>query len=57
MTKRVDPYQLASSDVDLHCLQRQGICEFSRTRVKINTKKKKKKKMRVEMLRAGMYKT
>ena len=24
------------SDLDLHCLQRQGMCGFSRTRVKAN---------------------
>ena len=39
MTNNADPDQLASSDLDLHCLQRQGISEFSRTRVK-NTQKK-----------------
>ena len=40
MINSVDPDQLASSeakkkptDLDLHCLQRQGIFEFSRTRV------------------------
>ena len=39
MTNSADPDQLASSgffrsDLDLHCLQRQGISGFSRTRVK-----------------------
>ena len=33
MTNSVDPDQLAS-DLDLHCLQRQDISGFSRTRVK-----------------------
>ena len=36
MTNSVDPDQLASSeptDLDLHCLQEQGISGFSRTRV------------------------
>ena len=31
MTNSIDPDQL--SDLDLHCLQRQGISRFSRTRV------------------------
>ena len=31
MTNRVDPDQLA--DLELHCLQRQGISRFSRTMV------------------------
>ena len=39
MTNSADPDQLAysesTSDLDLHCLQRQGISGFSRTRVKI----------------------
>ena len=41
MVNSVDPDQLASSeakkptDLDLHCLQRQGISGFSRTRDKI----------------------
>ena len=35
MSNSADPDQLASStDLDLHCLQRQGISGFSRTRVK-----------------------
>ena len=35
MTNSADPNQLASpTDLDLHCLQRQGISGFSRTRVK-----------------------
>ena len=34
MTNSADPDQLASSDLDLHRLQRQGISGFSRTRVK-----------------------
>ena len=37
MTNSADPDQLASkkpTDLDLHCLQRQGISGFSRTRVK-----------------------
>ena len=37
MVNSADPDQLASSeatDLDLHCLQRQGISGFSRTRVK-----------------------
>ena len=43
MTNSVDPDQLASSeanltDLDLHCLQRQGISRFSRTRVKNTVK-------------------
>ena len=40
MTNSVDPDQLASSvfllkstDLDLHCLQRQSISRFSRTRI------------------------
>ena len=36
MANSVDPDQLASwkpTDLDLHCLQRQGISGFSRTRV------------------------
>ena len=33
MANSADPDQLASSDLDLHCLQRQGISRFSRTRV------------------------
>ena len=36
MANSADPDQLASSeptDLDLHCLQRQGISGFSRTRV------------------------
>ena len=35
MANSADPDQLASSDLDLHCLQRQGTCisGFSRTRV------------------------
>ena len=39
MTNSVAPDQLASvkkpTDLDLHCLQRQGISRFSRTRVNI----------------------
>ena len=35
MTNRADPDQ-KPTDLDLHCLQRQGIFRFSRTRV--NTK-------------------
>ena len=35
MANSADPDQLASSEADLHCLQRQGISGFSRTRVKI----------------------
>ena len=35
MANSADPDQLASStDLDLHCLQRQGISAISRTRVK-----------------------
>ena len=37
MANSADPDQLACSeatDLDLHCLQRQGTSEFSRTRVK-----------------------
>ena len=34
MANRADPDQLA--DLDLHCLQRQGISGFSRTKVKIH---------------------
>ena len=33
MANSADPDQLAT-DLDLHCLQRQGIYWFSRTRVK-----------------------
>ena len=33
-------------DLDLHCLQRQDISRFSRTRDDNNNKKKKKKKKR-----------
>ena len=39
MTNSADPDQLASSekptDLEIHCLQRQGISEFSRTRDKL----------------------
>ena len=35
MTNSADPDQLAT-DLDLHCLQRQDISGFSRTRVNIN---------------------
>ena len=34
MANSADPDQLASTDLDLHCLLRQGISRFSRTRVK-----------------------
>ena len=37
MANSADPDQLASekpTDLDLHCLQRQGISRFSRTKVK-----------------------
>ena len=34
MTNSADPDQ-KPTDLDLHCLQRQGISRFSRTRVKI----------------------
>ena len=34
MANSADSDQLASSDLDLHCLQRQDISGFSRTRVK-----------------------
>ena len=39
MANSADLDQLASSeaDLDLHCLQRQGISGFSRTRVNIKT--------------------
>ena len=40
MANSADPDQLASkkpTDLDLHCLQRQGIYGFSRTRVKIQS--------------------
>ena len=33
MANSADPHQLASSDLDLHCLQRQCKSEFSRTNV------------------------
>ena len=33
MANSADPDQLASTDLDLHCLQKQGISGFSRTRV------------------------
>ena len=33
MVNSVDPDQLEPTDLDLHCLQRQGISGFSRTRV------------------------
>ena len=36
MVNSADPDQLASTDLDLHCLQKQGISGFSRTRVKMN---------------------
>ena len=36
MANSADPDQLASTDLDLHCLQRQGISRFSRTRVKVS---------------------
>ena len=32
MANSADPDQLASKDLDLHCLQRQGISGFSRTK-------------------------
>ena len=35
MANSADPDQLASSDLDLHRLQRQDISGFSRTRVKV----------------------
>ena len=38
MTNSADPDQLASeesTDLDLHCLQRQGIFGFNRTRVNV----------------------
>ena len=35
------------TDLDLHCLQSQGISGFSRTRVKIFSMKNKKKKIHV----------
>ena len=34
MTKSADPDQL-NSELNLHCLQRQGLSRFSRTRVKM----------------------
>ena len=34
MANSADPDQVASNELDLHCLQRQGIFGFSRTRVK-----------------------
>ena len=39
MANNADPDQLASSeaiDLDLHCLQRQGISGISRTRAKVS---------------------
>ena len=39
MANSVDPDQLASekpTDLDIHCLQRQGISGFSRTSIKNN---------------------
>ena len=33
MANSVDPDQKKPTDLDLHCLQRQGISGFSRTRV------------------------
>ena len=44
MTSSAEPDQLASSepiDLDLHCLQRQGISELSRIRFKNNKYSKK----------------
>ena len=38
MTNSADPDHL-TSDLDIHCLQKQGICESSRTRVNINADK------------------
>ena len=41
MANSADPDQLASqkpTDLDLHCLQRQGISRFSRTRVNSSQK-------------------
>ena len=35
MANIADPDELASSDLDLHCLQRQDISGFSRTRVNV----------------------
>ena len=40
MTNSIEPDQLAYSeppDLDLHCLQKQGMYGFSRTRVKCDT--------------------
>ena len=34
MANSADPDQLASTDLDLHCLQMQGVSGFSRTMVK-----------------------
>ena len=34
MANSADPDQKKPTDQDLHCLQRQGISRFSRTRVK-----------------------
>ena len=36
MANSADPDQLASEDLDQHCLQRQVISGFSRTRVKFH---------------------
>ena len=41
MANTADSDQLAS-DLDLHCLQRQGISGFSRTRVKIKFSQEKR---------------
>ena len=42
MTNSGDPDQLAlkkPTDLDLHCLQRQGLSGFCRTRVRVGVKK------------------
>ena len=36
MVNSADPNQLASPGLDLHCLQRQDISGFSRTRVNVH---------------------
>ena len=50
MANSADPDQLAS-DLDLHCLQKQSISGFSRTRAK----NKNGKELRCPVLKVNMY--
>ena len=67
MTNCADPDQLASSepswlpqkptDLDLHCLQRQGIFRFSRTRVKKGTGVQHREEKSQELSKNGKKKS